>query len=104
MAVAGREPNVVLAMAMAGKVTAMDLAGWTHDRCTLRLADEAWQGYPGLRNSHTQRSVATGLQAVDTRARHEWCQKRSATGWGARSSWVFKLVVPLQKVVRPWRH
>jgi hypothetical protein len=101
---AATEPNVALAMAMAGHVTAMDLAGWTPDRRTLRLADEAWQGCLGLRNSLAQRNAATGRQAVATRARYEWWQMRSAPGWKARSSWAFKLAVPLRALVHRPHH
>jgi hypothetical protein len=99
-AMAATEPNVALAMAMAGHVTAMDLAGWKPDRRTLRLADEAWQVCLGLRHSLAQRNAATGMQAVATRARFEWWQVRSAPGVRAKASWAFKLAVPLRILVR----
>jgi hypothetical protein len=95
------EPNIALAMAVAGHVTTMDIPGWECDGRTHRLADEAWRGCLGLRNSLAQRNTATGTEAVAVRARYEWWLARSSPNWTTRSSWAIKLAVPLQKLVAP---
>lgn len=93
------EPNLALAMAVAGNVTAMNIAGWECDARTRRLADEAWRGCLGLLNSLAQRTAATGRQALAVRARYEWWLARSSPSWTTRVSWAIKLGVPLQKLV-----
>lgn len=98
---ANDDPNVALALAVAGELGVRDASKWRVDRRTRARAREAWGSCLSLRNSYSVRSRATGREALVVRGRYEWWMLRSAPSNAARLSDVAQLVVPRRWLVWP---